>query len=400
MAESLKAKIKKRAVEYVQDNLQTLPVYSANELRKQNTSEVEDYFCADDGRKIPVLKKHRYSLKPCWAVFGPLMALHELDQRELLDEKTRTFFQRARGHRTLTVPLPEVRSVLQPFLEKHKDLFLSENIPDMGRRILKPSLPETKKLIAHNSEQHKKLLEKIENFSNQKWNKNQTVLEIGYTSGGESIIAFEHLGLNAIGIDNFYDDHYDTNSRHDYIASQVGSKAHFILGDITQKTSIEDNSVDLVFTQSVLEHIQDISAAFKEMERVLKPGGLMFHRYDPYFHIRGGHTPSTLDSPWAHMRLTKNDVDKYIKQFRPHEAEITLPWIHNALNRKHTQTYVQSELIKAGFCIYWWQNTPVSRNHADQITPSIIAECLEVNSGVSLSDLLTGSVAFIAKKEN
>ena len=40
---------------------------------------------------------------------------------------------------------------------------------------------------------------------------------------------------------------------------------------------LADNSVDLVFSWTVLEHIPDLDRAFAEMHRVIKPGGLMVH---------------------------------------------------------------------------------------------------------------------------
>lgn len=39
------------------------------------------------------------------------------------------------------------------------------------------------------------------------------------------------------------------------------------------KIELDDNSVDLIMSRSVFEHIQDPSAVYQEMFRVLKPGG-------------------------------------------------------------------------------------------------------------------------------
>jgi hypothetical protein len=42
--------------------------------------------------------------------------------------------------------------------------------------------------------------------------------------------------------------------------------------DITQ-LSLTDNSIDLMISSDVLEHVPDLDSAFREMHRVLKPGG-------------------------------------------------------------------------------------------------------------------------------
>jgi len=387
--------LKRKTKEYMRLYLPVQDLYEHSKSGKHD-GVIEGYFETSDGRSVPVMKHHRYSLKKCWAVLGPVAVLHELNQKGLLDPSTQKFFKQAIGHRTLTVPMEEVRSVLAPFIEKYQDLFLSSQIPNMGRRLLTPTKDEVESLVALRKQENKAVLDKISNVSGTIKNKN--ILEIGYTSGGESLIAFERLGFKTYGLDNFYDKNFDTNSRHEVVKKLAGARTEFLTGDITKETPIEASSLDLIYTQSVLEHIQDLPSAFCEMYRLLKPGGLMYHRYDPYFYIRGAHSQSTLDSPWAHMRLNQNDIEKYIKQFRPYEADIVLPWIRSALNRKHTQTYIQSELTKSGFQILWWQNKPVSQAHTQQLTPDIIAECLAVNDRVSLNDLLTNSVAFIVKK--
>lgn len=45
----------------------------------------------------------------------------------------------------------------------------------------------------------------------------------------------------------------------------------------TDITVCEDESVDMVFSEYVLEHIPDLDSSIKEMHRVLKRGGVMLH---------------------------------------------------------------------------------------------------------------------------
>ena len=51
-----------------------------------------------------------------------------------------------------------------------------------------------------------------------------------------------------------------------------------------EKAIIESNSVEWVFSQSVLEHIDDLEGAYATLHKWLKPGGYMSHLIDFYSH--------------------------------------------------------------------------------------------------------------------
>jgi len=367
-------------------------------INNSDDGDIETYYITSDSREIPVLKNHRYSLKKCWSVFGPIAALYELKNKNLLKEEDIRYLHHVIGDRTISASLTEIRQRLSPYLEKYADLFISLEVPDIGKRLLKPSVEEINKAVDLKTGQHINVIEKIRSLTSHSPKRGEKVLEIGYTSGGESIIAIEKAGYKALGIDNFYYDSISPVSRHEYIRNSIQTKAEFLIGDITKETPIEEESVSLVISYSVLEHIKDLNAAFSEMYRLLRPGGVMFHRYDPYFYILGGHSHGTLDSPWAHMRLNEIEIEKYITELRPYEAEITLPWIRNALNRNHTQNDMQKALASNGFLIKFWENTNLPQDKCDLLNSQIVRECLDINRNISLQDLMTSSVAFIAEK--
>ena len=50
----------------------------------------------------------------------------------------------------------------------------------------------------------------------------------------------------------------------------------------------DDNSFDLVYSTSVLEHAQNTRECFYEIRRVLKPGGVSFHVYPGKWYIACG----------------------------------------------------------------------------------------------------------------
>ena len=87
------------------------------------------------------------------------------------------------------------------------------------------------------------------------------VLEIGAARG------LNHLcHPNYIGIEYSYD-------AVRIAAERFEGKANVIQGDAT-KLSIEDESIDFLFTFATLEHIPNIEQALNEIKRVLKPDGI------------------------------------------------------------------------------------------------------------------------------
>lgn len=69
----------------------------------------------------------------------------------------------------------------------------------------------------------------------------------------------------------------------------------------------ETDSFDLVWSAACLEHVTNVDASLLEMARVLRPGGRMYHRIDPFFWVRGCHLPGLVDVPWAHARLLPDE---------------------------------------------------------------------------------------------
>jgi SAM-dependent methyltransferase len=61
---------------------------------------------------------------------------------------------------------------------------------------------------------------------------------------------------------------------------------------------IERGSIDLVFSQAVMEHVADLRHAYAAMYRWLKPGGLMSHQID----FRAHGTSPAWNGHWAYRR--------------------------------------------------------------------------------------------------
>ena len=70
-----------------------------------------------------------------------------------------------------------------------------------------------------------------------------------------------------------------------------------------------DGYFDAVYAWSVFEHVADVSFAFGEIHRVLRPGGVFFLQIYPlYFSAQGGHLWNILDEPWVHLKVGREEL--------------------------------------------------------------------------------------------
>lgn len=372
--------------------------YNFDSLYIDDNIEYDDeYFIS--GNKIPIVNGYRFNVKEGWRYYGPFAVYQELKIRGLLKSRDELFFQDSIGINTIMCSVEEAREVVLPYVSEYSHLFLSEKISDLDKRPLKPEINQVKKKIKSITNNHKNRLLNENFILNRPHHDKLKVLEIGYTSGGESIIAFEALGFEAYGIDNFFDDSVEDTLRYEYVKKITNSKVEFKIGDITNETEFPDNYFDLIYSGSTIEHIKDLDKAFYEMFRILKPGGIMIHNYDPFFHPAGGHSLGILDAPWAHVRLNEEDYVQYIQDNRPNEAGISIPWIKKALFSEHTISNVQSKVVKAGFKILNWKNKILDENIQRDLSQNVIFDAFSVHPNLSLMDLITRSVTFSAKKK-
>lgn len=76
---------------------------------------------------------------------------------------------------------------------------------------------------------------------------------------GDFLYAFKNAGLDVVGID------YENIKRNPYVIGNINLEK--------DRLPFEDNSVDVIFNKSVLEHLNKPDNMLLESYRVLKPGG-------------------------------------------------------------------------------------------------------------------------------
>ena len=179
------------------------------------------------------------------------------------------------------------------------------------------------------------------------------------------------------------------------VGEQIGIKVSFHEDDICA-SGIASDSVDIIFSWEVMEHVANPAAALNEMYRMLRPGGIVFHEYNPFFSINGGHSLCTLDFLWGHARLTAADFERYLDQFRLEEKRLALSFYNKNLNRM-TLFDLQRYICEAGF-------TPLSvlpwskRKHMELLTKDALKQCVDVYPQSTIVDLISPFVWVMLRK--
>lgn len=110
-----------------------------------------------------------------------------------------------------------------------------------------------------------------------------------------------HLGCGRIHLDDFVN------------IDNVERGTEDLIADLNSPLPFENNTVDLIFSDNVFEHIEGIVDLIRECHRVLKPGGHLAVRV-PYFRA-----PSAYVDPTHCNFFTLLSFDYYVKGTNAYE---------------------------------------------------------------------------------
>jgi len=187
----------------------------------------------------------------------------------------------------------------------------------------------------------------------------------------------------------------DLRERARAIAGVPAGRVVFVEDDITE-SRLDPASLDAIVSFEVLEHVRQPAAAFASMARLLKPGGIGYHDYNPFFSLIGGHSLCTLDFPWGHARLDAGDVKRYLQEFRPDAMAQTLRFYTESLNRM-TIADLRIAVGSAGLellAVVPWSD----RALIGQLTADVLAEVRRTYPTATAEDLLATFVTVVVRR--
>jgi len=242
---------------------------------------------------------------------------------------------------------------------------------------------------------------------------NKDLLEVGCYMGTQCF-ALAELGINSIkGIDipegitmsgetseKVYKANMDLLNRKrddlsEFFNPYINSLVEFEDSDICKLN--EKEKYDIIFSHETFEHIHNPKLALINMYNALKPDGICFHEYNPFFSFTGGHSLCTTDIPFGHIRLSKNDYDKYIKQYRPNEYKLDMNYYNNNLNRMCLEDF-RYYIDAAGFEVLSFITLP-NMNNVQYIDADLLKQVKRIYPKVELNDFICDTVITILRKK-
>jgi SAM-dependent methyltransferase len=117
-------------------------------------------------------------------------------------------------------------------------------------------------------------------------------------------------------------------------------------------------SVDAVFSTDAFERVLDPEFAFREVARVLRPGGLLISRFGPLFYSPYGYQMTwACGVPYAHLLFGLNAVLALARERRSHLVEVR-SWQGAGLNCRRFREFKEAA-IGAGLSLKRFEPIPV-----------------------------------------
>ena len=127
----------------------------------------------------------------------------------------------------------------------------------------------------------------------------------------------------------------------------------------------------------------------------------MYHEYNPFFSVTGGHSLCTLDFLYGHCRLNCENFEKYIREIRPQEEKPALAFYYKCLNRACIGD-IKKYAREVGFEILFHDGLSSfgenMNEYSAKLEKDVLPDIVKVYPSVKINDLLCDSVVIILEK--
>jgi SAM-dependent methyltransferase len=144
-------------------------------------------------------------------------------------------------------------------------------------------------------------------------------------------------------------------------ADEVCAKTciNFFQGNLENLRDFKDSSFDIVASDAVFEHLQNMNDVLRELKRILRPGGIIYATFGPMWYSWGGDHYSgfdKLEAGYNHLLLEREELDRYrnVGISTNHSENDGRTWINeNLFSYLKPKQYIEL-LDEAGFHRLEW----------------------------------------------
>ncbi|MBI3535949.1 MAG: class I SAM-dependent methyltransferase [Chloroflexi bacterium] len=194
------------------------------------------------------------------------------------------------------------------------------------------------------------------------------VLEIGTGTGGKGI-AYARAGMRV----SAFDLDRAALARAQIAARKLDAPIDFLSTDAA-RLPYPNNFFDAVLLDSVIEHVSDPARVLQESWRVLKPGGITFVVFPPFFGPLSGHIDDYILLPLFH--LLPDAIVRRALEARPRARGLLTPQyayaVYKSLNRLTIGKFKRAAR-RAGFRFDYWRVRPFLTHPGTRFAVGLLA---------------------------